>query len=120
MEPVDYPFDDEPQKSDKQSTEKWNIADYLMANQFELVINLPMRSGGCRRVSSFMTQGYRTRRMAVDYSVPLITDVKCAKMFVQVLYRVPLMFVLAVTGSKGTCRQSSPSDSGWVSGVVIY
>lgn len=55
-----------------------------MANEFELVINLPLRSGGSRRVSSFMTQGYKTRRMAIDHSVPLITDVKCAKMFVQV------------------------------------
>ena len=28
--------------------------------------------------------GYRTRRMAVDYSVPLITDIKCAKLLVEV------------------------------------
>ena len=32
-------------------------------------------------------QGYKTRRMAVDYSVPLITDVKCAKLFVEALYQ---------------------------------
>ncbi len=34
--------------------------------------------------SEFPLQGYRTRRMAVDYSVPLITDVKCCKLFVEV------------------------------------
>uniref|UniRef100_A0A8C6TKG8 Carbamoyl phosphate synthase arginine-specific large chain n=1 Tax=Neogobius melanostomus TaxID=47308 RepID=A0A8C6TKG8_9GOBI len=37
-----------------------------------------------RRLSSFVTKGYRTRRMAVDYSVPLIIDIKCTKLFVQV------------------------------------
>lgn len=83
---MDYPFDEEADMTgNRENTpEKWNIADYLMANEFELVINLPLRSGGSRRVSSFMTQGYRTRRLAIDYSVPLITDVKCTKMFVEV------------------------------------
>lgn len=49
-----------------------------------MVINLPMRDGGARRVSSFMTHGYRTRRLAIDYSIPLVTDVKCAKLLVEV------------------------------------
>lgn len=30
-----------------------------------------------------MTVGYRTRRRAVDFSVPLITDVKCAKLLIE-------------------------------------
>ena len=60
------------------------IADYLADHHFDLVINLPMTSGGTRRASSFMTPGYRTRRMAVDYSIPLFTDVKCSKLFVEV------------------------------------
>lgn len=51
-----------------------------------------MRGGGARRVSSFLTQGYRTRRMAVDFSVPLVTDVKCAKLLVEVrIYFVCLL-----------------------------
>lgn len=61
-----------------------SIADYLSDNMFDLVINLPMRNGGSRAASTFLTQGYRTRRMAVDYAVPLITDVKCTKLLVQV------------------------------------
>ncbi|CAG0922534.1 unnamed protein product [Notodromas monacha] len=44
-----------------------------------------MRNGGSRRVSSFITQGYRTRRMAVDYAIPLVTDVKCAKLLIEAL-----------------------------------
>lgn len=58
--------------------------DYLEENHFDMVINLSMRNSGGRRLSSFVTKGYRTRRMAVDYSVPLIIDIKCTKLFVQV------------------------------------
>lgn len=61
-----------------------HLAEFLAMKQLEMVINLPMRNGGARRVSSFTTHGYRTRRLAVDYSVPLITDVKCAKLLVEV------------------------------------
>lgn len=60
------------------------LAEFLTKKQFDLVINLPMRNGGARRVSSFMTHGYRTRRLAIDYSIPLITDVKCTKLLVEV------------------------------------
>ena len=34
-----------------------------------------------------MSKGYRSRRMAVDFAVPLITNVKCAKLFVEALVR---------------------------------
>lgn len=61
-----------------------HLAEFLSKKQFELVINIPMRNGGARRVSSFMTHGYRTRRLAIDYSIPLITDVKCTKLLVEV------------------------------------
>lgn len=60
------------------------LAEFLSNKQFDLVINLPMRNGGARRVSSFMTHGYRTRRLAIDYSIPLVTDVKCTKLLVEV------------------------------------
>ncbi|XP_017768305.1 PREDICTED: CAD protein [Nicrophorus vespilloides] len=61
------------------------LAEFLSKKQFDLVINLPMRNGGARRVSSFMTHGYRTRRLAIDYSIPLVTDVKCTKLLVDAL-----------------------------------
>ena len=59
---------------------------FLARRDFDLVINLPMRNRGGRRVSSFMTYGYKTRRLAVEYSVPLVTDVKCAKLLVEVYF----------------------------------
>ncbi|KAL1498243.1 hypothetical protein ABEB36_009074 [Hypothenemus hampei] len=62
-----------------------HLAEFLSKKQFDLVINIPMRNGGARRVSSFMTHGYRTRRLAIDYSIPLITDVKCTKLLVEAI-----------------------------------
>ncbi|XP_076129515.1 multifunctional protein CAD isoform X1 [Alosa pseudoharengus] len=84
---VDWPFEEE--ESDCPNKDKQrNIMDYLEENHFDLVINLSMRNSGGRRLSSFVTKGYRTRRMAVDYSVPLIIDIKCTKMFVQALRQI--------------------------------
>uniref|UniRef100_A0A9J8ABW4 Carbamoyl-phosphate synthetase 2, aspartate transcarbamylase, and dihydroorotase n=1 Tax=Cyprinus carpio carpio TaxID=630221 RepID=A0A9J8ABW4_CYPCA len=83
---VDWPFEEE---SDCPSKDKQrNIMDYLEENHFDLVVNLSMRNSGGRRLSSFVTKGYRTRRMAIDYSVPLITDIKCTKLFVQALGQI--------------------------------
>lgn len=65
-----------------------HLAEFLANKQFDMVINLPMRNGGARRVSSFMTHGYRTRRLAVDYSIPLVTDVKCTKLLVEAIRRI--------------------------------
>ncbi|NWX35117.1 PYR1 protein, partial [Notiomystis cincta] len=65
-----------------------SILDYLAENHFEMVINLSMRNSGSRRLSSFVTKGYRTRRLAVDYSVPLIIDIKCTKLFVEALGQI--------------------------------
>ncbi|KAJ8725613.1 hypothetical protein PYW08_003796 [Mythimna loreyi] len=73
--------------------ELMHLADFMARRELDLVINLPMR-GGSRRVSSFTTHGYRTRRLAVDYAVPLVTDVKCAKLLVQAMHLcggVPVM-----------------------------
>lgn len=62
-----------------------SILEQLAENHFELVINLSMRGAGGRRLSSFVTKGYRTRRLAADFSVPLIIDIKCTKLFVEVI-----------------------------------
>uniref|UniRef100_UPI00358E2434 multifunctional protein CAD isoform X2 n=1 Tax=Myxine glutinosa TaxID=7769 RepID=UPI00358E2434 len=84
---VDWPFEEAENCGNEGNLRERqrNIQDYLSENHFDLVINLPMRNAGGRRLSSFMTRGYRTRRMAVDYSVPLITDIKCTKLFVEAL-----------------------------------
>ena len=65
--------------------EQRTVADYLMTNHFDMVINIPMKSTATLRASSFMTQGYHTRRMAVNYSIPLITNAKNVKLLVEAL-----------------------------------
>lgn len=80
MESCQWTFDN----IDDITSELKPLAEFLAKKQFDLVINLPMRNGGARRVSSFMTHGYRTRRLAIDYSIPLVTDVKCTKLLVEV------------------------------------
>mmetsp|Transcript_30549 Transcript_30549/g.73651 ORF Transcript_30549/g.73651 Transcript_30549/m.73651 type:complete len:2104 (+) Transcript_30549:136-6447(+) len=60
--------------------------DSLKDGQFGLVINIPAKSR-FRRPASYNTQGYLTRTMAVKHSVPLITDIKCAKLFCEALHK---------------------------------
>lgn len=62
-----------------------HLAEFLAEKNIDLVINLPMRNGGTKRVSSFVTHGYRTRRLAVDLTIPLVTDVKCTKLLVEAM-----------------------------------
>ncbi|XP_053315882.1 CAD protein isoform X2 [Spea bombifrons] len=84
---MDWPFEEV--DSDGPLKEKQgSIMDHLSENHFDLVINLSMRNSGGRRLSSFVTRGYRTRRLAVDYSVPLIIDIKCTKLFVEALRQI--------------------------------
>lgn len=79
---IDWPFGELGSKLTSDD-EIQAIVSYLSAKEFDLVINLPMRSAGARRVS---TLGYRTRRFAVDNSVPLVSDIKCAKLLIEALY----------------------------------
>lgn len=80
-----------------------SILDQLAENHFELVINLSMRGAGGRRLSSFVTKGYRTRRLAADFSVPLIIDIKCTKLFVEVTQPQVLAGVMGDGIGKGLC-----------------
>ena len=51
-----------------------------------MYINLPSKNH-YRRPASYASKGYHTRRMAVDFAVPLITNVKNAKMLAEALIR---------------------------------
>ncbi|CAN8001699.1 unnamed protein product [Ixodes hexagonus] len=88
IEAMTWPFHDAGEESGTSTSsdgQSCSIADFLEQKGFDLVVNLPMCSSGARRISTVLTQGYRTRRMAVDYAVPLVTDVKCAKLLVEAL-----------------------------------
>ncbi|KAJ2612883.1 Carbamoyl-phosphate synthase [Coemansia sp. RSA 1804] len=66
--------------------EGYSLQEYLSTNKIDLYINLPSKNS-FRRPASYVSNGYRSRRMAIDFSVPLITNVKCAKMFIEALAR---------------------------------
>ncbi|CAK5089124.1 unnamed protein product [Meloidogyne enterolobii] len=87
---LEWPFDDITSGEDcndlstsKMSTVNTTITDYVAKKNIDLMINLPIRGSGTYRVSAYRTFGYKTRRMAIDSGIPLITDIKCAKLFIQ-------------------------------------
>ncbi len=63
VEPIEWTFGDLGDafmKIDQMAGQMVSMADYLSNKHFHLVINLPMRTSGARRVSSFIpTYGYR-------------------------------------------------------------
>ncbi|KAL9602503.1 MAG: hypothetical protein Q9219_001798 [cf. Caloplaca sp. 3 TL-2023] len=74
--------------SNEQENQKseYSLTQHLAKNLIDLYINLPS-SNRFRRPANYMSQGYRTRRMAVDYQTPLITNVKNAKILIEALSR---------------------------------
>jgi carbamoyl-phosphate synthase/aspartate carbamoyltransferase/dihydroorotase len=84
--PIEWPLEESQSgRFVSRSDSRHNIADYLMQKKIDLVINLPLR---IHRMCSIVTHGYRTRRLAIENHIPLITDVKCAKLFVKALKSV--------------------------------
>ncbi|KAJ8663902.1 protein URA2 [Lichtheimia ornata] len=71
---------------DEQVDPEFSLHEHLANDKIDMYINLPSQNRFCRP-ATFVSQGYRSRRMAVDYSVPLLTNVKCAKVFVEGLAR---------------------------------
>ena len=65
---------------------EFSLYRHLANNLIDLYINLPSKNN-FRRPASYMSQGYITRRLAVDLNIPLITNIKCAKIFVEALSR---------------------------------
>uniref|UniRef100_A0A915HUT8 CAD protein n=1 Tax=Romanomermis culicivorax TaxID=13658 RepID=A0A915HUT8_ROMCU len=70
-----------------QSNKSRSIVNDLINKDIDLVINLPMRNVGVFKVSTIVTNGYKTRRMVVECGIPLITDIKCAKLLVEALVK---------------------------------
>lgn len=65
---------------------EYSLHQHLTNSLIDLYINLPSKNK-YRRPASYMSHGYRSRRMAVDFAIPLITNVKCAKLFVEAMSR---------------------------------
>ena len=72
-------------QDDQQRTE-YSLTHALANNLIDLYINLPS-ANRFRRPANYMSKGYRTRRMAVDYQTPLVTNVKNAKILIEAIAR---------------------------------
>jgi carbamoyl-phosphate synthase large subunit len=68
----------------KESSENPNILDYLQNQKIDLVINIPMANKN-RNYSDVLTDGYIIRRQAVEFNVPVITNLELASALVRVL-----------------------------------
>lgn len=66
--------------------EEYSLTYALANNLIDLYINLPS-SNKFRRPANYMSKGYRTRRMAVDFQTPLVTNVKIAKILIEGIAR---------------------------------
>ncbi|KAH0605201.1 uncharacterized protein H6S33_005183 [Morchella sextelata] len=74
-----------PGESNDQKSE-YSLMQHLANNLIDLYINLPS-ANRFRRPASYMSRGYQTRRMAVDYHTPLVTNVKNAKLLIEAIAR---------------------------------
>jgi hypothetical protein len=72
---------------------------------FHLMINLPICGSGSYRISAYRTPGYKTRRMAIDNGIPLVTDTKCAKLYIAALKMMDCR--RPATNSQYDCLSSS-------------
>ena len=61
-----------------------NILDYLQERKIDLVINVPM-GWKKKNISDVLTDGYIIRRQAVEFNVPVITNLELAIALVKVL-----------------------------------
>jgi carbamoyl-phosphate synthase large subunit len=57
-----------------------NIASAIRNGEIDLIINIPKNNGERELKNDFLI-----RRMAVDFDIPLFTNIKCAKEFVDAL-----------------------------------
>jgi carbamoyl-phosphate synthase / aspartate carbamoyltransferase len=72
-------------EDDDQKSE-FSLTQHLSNNMIDLYINLPSNNK-YRRPANYMSKGYQTRRMAVDYQIPLVTNVKNAKILIEAIAR---------------------------------
>jgi carbamoyl-phosphate synthase large subunit len=68
----------------KEADSNPNILDYLQERKIDLVINVPMGNKQ-KSYSDVLTDGYIIRRQAVEFNVPVITNLELAAALVKVL-----------------------------------
>ncbi|KAJ5560768.1 Carbamoyl-phosphate synthase large subunit [Penicillium sp. DV-2018c] len=83
--PVKY-LEHLPDHEEEDMKSEYSLTQHLSNNLIDLYVNLPSNNR-FRRPANYMSKGYRTRRMAVDYQTPLVTNVKNAKILIEAIAR---------------------------------
>ena len=73
-------------ESSNHQKSEYSLTQHLANNMIDMYINLPSKNH-YRRPATYASKGYQTRRLAVDFAVPLITNVKVAKLLIEALVR---------------------------------
>ena len=55
-----------------------NVMDMIAQHQFDLIVNVPKN-----HTKRELTNGYRIRRGAIDHNIPLMTNVRLAKAYIE-------------------------------------
>ena len=55
-----------------------NVMDMISEHKFDMIINVPKN-----HTKRELTNGYRIRRAAIDHNIPLMTNVRLAKAFIE-------------------------------------
>ena len=105
----------------KNQKSEYSLTQHLANNLIDLYINLPSNNR-FRRPANYMSQGYRTRRMAVDYQTPLVTNVKNAKILVEAIarhYDFEILNIDYQTGHRTVVLPGLVNVAAFVPGVAI-
>ena len=70
---------------DEESTGDGNILEMISNHVFDLIVNIPKNHS-----KRELTNGYRIRRGAIDHNIPLITNVRLAKAFIDAFCEMKL------------------------------
>lgn len=107
-------------ESEQQKSE-YSIPQHLAKNLIDLYINLPS-SNNFRRPANYMSRGYRSRRLAVDYQIPLVTNVKNAKILIEAIARhfdFELRSIDYQTGHRTMVLPGLVNVSAFVPGIAV-
>ena len=109
--------------SSEQENQKseYSLTQHLAKNLIDLYINLPS-SNRFRRPANYVSQGYRTRRMAVDYQTPLVTNVKNAKILIEAIsrrYSLEIQSLDYQTGHRTVILPGLINIAAFVPGLVL-
>lgn len=109
--------------SSEQENQKsaYSLTQHLANNLIDLYINLPSNNR-FRRPANYVSQGYRTRRMAVDYQTPLVTNVKNAKILIEAIarhYDLEILNIDFQTGHRNIVLPGLINVAAFVPGLAI-